>query len=456
MCDTFVALPTATTDGSVILGKNSDREPNEAMALDFIPGSNHAPGRRVRCTYIDIPQVRQTLSVLIGRPFWMWGAEMGANERGVAIGNEAVFTRMPVMRGKALTGMDLLRLALERSGTAEQAVEVIVGLLADHGQGGICGYTDRRMAYHNSFLLADPSDAWVLETAGDLWAAKRIASTWSISNRLTLADDFNRSHPQLIDTARDRGWLKPGRPFSFRACYSDWFNTTFSFASTRQDRCLRQIGAPGSNGTRKLDLAGAFRLLRDHDTSGYLPASHLFMDRICMHAANPLSRGFQTTGSLVAHLSHESTTCWATGTAAPCTSIFKPLRFSPHGMPDTGSAPAAVYDEQCLWWRHEGLHRGLLLDYDDRLPDFAAARDALEHAFLEKSVGSTNQVSTALCREAFQEADAFTQSWIDRIHAMPVKRPPGWVYRRYWQGLNRKAGMPFDAHQPSPSSPLQR
>ena len=273
---------------------------------------------------------------------------MGANEKGLVIGNEAVFTRMPVNRGDALTGMDLLRLALERAGTAEQAVEVIVGLLADHGQGGICGYTDRRMAYHNSFLCADPSDAWVLETAGGLWAAKRITDAWTISNRLTLDDDFDRSHPKLIDTARLKGWLKPGRTFSFKRCYSDWFNTTFSFSSTRQGRCRQQIDSPQSKAAVRLNLAGALRLLRDHDTPGYLPATHLFMDRVCMHAANPVSRGFQTTGSLVAHLTPHSPTYWATGTSAPCTGIFKPMQFEMHRMPDTGPAPGAAYNERCL------------------------------------------------------------------------------------------------------------
>lgn len=115
MCDNFVVLPPATGDRSVVFGKNSDREPNEAQVLEYHPPDCHAPGARVKCTYLEISQIRETLGTILCRPFWMWGAEMGANEKGVVIGNEAVFTRMPLNRGQALTGMDLLRLALERT-----------------------------------------------------------------------------------------------------------------------------------------------------------------------------------------------------------------------------------------------------------------------------------------------------------------------------------------------------
>ena len=443
MCDTFVALRTATADGSVLFGKNSDREPNEAMALEFIAGQSHTAHARVKCTYVEIPQVRRTFDVLLCRPFWMWGAEMGANQKGLVIGNEAVFTRMPVNRGQALTGMDLLRLALERAGSAEDAVEVIVGLLSDHGQGGICGYTDQRMAYHNSFLMADPGDAWVLETAGDLWAAKRITDTWAISNRLTLDDNFDRSHPLLVDTARKKGWLKPDQTFSFNACYSDWFNTTFSFASTRRDRCLRNASACRSTGMEKLTLPGALNILRDHDTSGYNPAAHLFMDRVCMHAANPISRGFQTTGSLVAHLTAGAQTYWATGTAAPCTGIFKPLWFGAHGMPEPEPPPGPVYDEGCRWWRHERLHRSILMNYSERLSTFTETRDALEGNFLDQFASSIGEKMTmAPSREAFDRADNLTRTWADRLGAMPVEHSPGWTYRKYWNALNNKARMP--------------
>ncbi len=112
MCDTVVALGSATADGVMLFGKNSDREPNEAQQLLRVPAASHAPGSVVKCTYVEIPQVEQTFEVLLSKPFWMWGAEMGSNEHGVAIGNEAVFTKVPYEKGPALLVMDLLRLEL--------------------------------------------------------------------------------------------------------------------------------------------------------------------------------------------------------------------------------------------------------------------------------------------------------------------------------------------------------
>ena len=168
MCDTFVALSSATKDNSVIFGKNSDREPNEAQVLEYHPGQIFKKNDKADCTYIRIPRAKETNGVLICRPFWMWGAEMGANDKGVVIGNEAVFTKMAPAKKPALTGMDMLRLALERAASAEQAMEVIIGLLADWGQGGVCGYEDRRLVYHNAYIVTDKHQAWVLETSGPL------------------------------------------------------------------------------------------------------------------------------------------------------------------------------------------------------------------------------------------------------------------------------------------------
>jgi len=94
MCDTIVALGSATEEGFALFGKNSDREPDEVQNILIVPRKKHKPNETVQCSYLTIPQVPETARVLLCQPFWMFGAEMGANEYGVVIGNEAIFTRV--------------------------------------------------------------------------------------------------------------------------------------------------------------------------------------------------------------------------------------------------------------------------------------------------------------------------------------------------------------------------
>lgn len=434
MCDTFVATASATGDGSIIFGKNSDREANEAQALEYHPAREYPSGARMKCTYIEIPQVPVTRAVLLCRPFWMWGAEIGANASGLVIGNEAVWTRKPLNRKGALTGMDMVRLALERAETAEQGVDIMAGLLHDFGQGGICGYRDRRMVYHNSFILADPQTAWVMETAGPFWAAKRIQGTYAISNGLTLGDDFDRAHPDL---AR----LKTGgKSLHFARHFSDRFYTFFSASRTRRSCIQEQLAAADG----QIDTPFAIRVLQDHGASSYRPDSHWLGDRICAHAANGLTRNAtQTTGSLVAHLHPNRSTLWATGTSAPCTSIYKPVWFAGEVLPDIGPPPQSHFDPASLWWFHEQFHRRLLFDFEQGRAACSEEQQILQEQLLQSADAILDRPTWEVTAAAFQRARNWTERQISRLSSMEThsRKPPRWSYRRYWEKQNRQAGI---------------
>jgi dipeptidase len=443
MCDTLVAVGEATADGTVILAKNSDREPNEAQLLTHAPRAQHAPGDRVRCTYIEIPQAPETYEALLSRPFWMWGAEMGMNECGVAIGNEAVFTREPYVKGPALTGMDLLRLALERAATAQTALETIVALLTEHGQGGNCGL-GHKLYYHNAYLIADPAEAWVLETAGRHWAAQRVQGVRSISNGLTIGGEWDLASPGLADYARQKGWLRPGEEFHLARCFGDPFYTRMDGCRPRQARSSQLMREQAE----RISPASMMAALRDHgpraaSDPSWNPGQGWVMDAPCVHASLGPLRPSQTTASLVAHLAADARTAWATGASAPCTGIFKPVYLGAGGLPETGASPEATYAPQSLWWAHERLHRAVLGDYATRLAVYRAERDALEAEFLRQAVGvdASAEARAAFSASCWRRAAEATARWSEAVLATPVRRRSPFLHRIAWAGFNRQAGM---------------
>lgn len=394
MCDTIVIVG----DERVLFAKNSDRDANEAQFLDWQPRRSYPTGSRVRCTWIDIPQVAETNATLLSRPFWIWGAEMGANERGVVIGNEAVFTRQPYATS-GLTGMDLLRLALERADTADRACDVITELLAEHGQGGGCGHENRRFTYHNSFIVADPRQAFVLETAGRESAIETVRGARTISNGLTIPD--------------------------FAAKHSDWLKTRVSACRARRDRTQ----ALAENATGVGDL---FALLRDHGPGRSDPAYSLLnggMDAPCMHAGG-IAVACQTTASWVSDLRPDRSQHWVTGTAAPCVSLFKPARVDE--PVDPGPVPGDVADDRALWWRHERLHRAVMRNPAVLRDHFIPHRDEVEARWVEDPPSS---------RQAFAEATELLEQWTQAVSKQAVKDVrPAWV-RRYWAKRSRRAGL---------------
>lgn len=390
MCDTQVWTAASGT----WFAKNSDREPGEPQPAIRLPRVTGDPRPSLRATHIEIGQVPDRHAVMLSKPGWTWGAEMGVNECGVAIGNEAVFTRR---RGlcPALLGMDLVRLGLERGGSARQALDVIVALLARHGQGGPAGHRDKRFCYDNSFLIADAGESWVLETAGRSWAARRVAGAWAISNALTLRDDWDRASD---DVAAGR--------VDFARCFDTRIMPWLAGARRRRDTglaCLAEV--PDEPGPDRW-----FAHLRA--TNGGIDGDHDPLacgnGDVCLHAAGPIRRS-QTTGSMVAHLTAKGPRVWFTGTSAPCLSLFRPAAFDDRAWAALTPVSREPYAE--LWRRHERVHRRALFD--------AGLRAELR--------ADLRETEAAMLAAAPAEADALARDWdrrqADRIADRPLAFP---------------------------------
>jgi len=355
----------------------------------------------LKCTYIEIPQAEYTREVILCKPSWIWGAEMGVNEAGVAIGNEAVFTKSKTKRAApALTGMDLLRLALERADTAKTSIEIMIALLEAHGQGGNCGF-DHDFRYDNSFLAADANEAYILETSGKNYAAKRAEGPCAISNRLTIA--------------------------GFAEQYTEPIFSHFSRAKQRRCQVLERL-APASG------AAGLMSILRSHP-----PAlegrefARSGVGSVCMHAGGPI--GDHTTGSLVAVLrGGKPATLWVTGASTPCVAAFKPVFWGSHAPP-LFTEPE---DSLQYWLQRERLHRAVIAGQAD-VVDLRGRISLLEAGWLarEQALMSADAPDMAALRALSRDASMREQALIDEFSSADWRNIPGrGGYKRYWKKKN--------------------
>ena len=209
-----------------------------------------------------------------------------------------------------MLGQDLLRLALERSRTAEDAIKVLTSLLAAYGQGGICaektgkGYDD--LTYENSFLIADQSEAWILETIGKEWAAEQVVRSRNISNCLTITTKLDKESGGLRQLALDKNLWDGKEAFNFRKVFS---------SKSGDDRSRYDCGAKYLDqfkDGKKFDIFSMMNILRD-EASG-----------ICRNIQNR----FPTQGSQISVLSKARQVHWFTGTPDPSRSVFKPFIFT--------------------------------------------------------------------------------------------------------------------------------
>ena len=372
-CDTLVLTGAVTASGKNTLCKNSDRPLGEAQPLCFY--------ERTEGKY----------AVLGSRPYWMDGFEMGANEKGLFIGNEAEGSRMPKEAEEGMTGMAMLRIALELSATARDAIDVIGKLLKDNGQNANAHPTmDRR--YENTFILCDPEEAWVMETAGREWAAKKVEDFAAVSNCYQITDDYDLCSEGMVQTIKENRWLRPGEKPNFAKAFTlpadrqrnsvarmrrmqkltveticGCTPAAFSAKNTLQNAEQKPAAS-----AKKMDVHGMQKIFRDH-FEGELNEPRFgscygnFVT-ICMHALTGGIDSSQTAASMF--MSYDDRWkykfLWAAG--LPCLSVYIPLYWvdpekRPMKIPECMSTGGGTYDPASLWWTME--HLSALVSVDE-------------------------------------------------------------------------------------------
>jgi dipeptidase len=351
---------------------------------------------------------------------------MGVNDQGVAIGNEAVFTRGGY--GKTgLTGMDLLRLALERSDSARSAVDMIIALLEQHGQGGDCGFT-KQFFYNNSFLVADSTDVWVLETVGKQWARKKVSGTGAISNLLTIGSDWDELSPAADAFARQKHLRRGEDRMDFAASFSDPLFTTFSRARTRRASSLSSLASAPSATAATMKSA-----LRQHDDPNYaLRAGSV--GSVCMHFGGLV--GDQTVGSMVADLDKSGPVTWVTGASAPCIALFKPIALDAEGAGMFGENQ----QEEALnyWLENERISRNLHNNYAMKHQAIEDLRTPLEQRFEEMMTDAAPEYRKQASRECFELEKEYRVAVWKAIEPLdyPTRHSP--AFSLQWQRENRE------------------
>jgi len=349
------------------------------------------------------------------------------------IGNEAVHSKLPEATAPRLVGMEILRLGLERSRTAAEAVTVMTALISEFGQGKFANNASVR-TYDNGYLIADPHEAYVLETAGHEWAVKRVQTTLGISNVYSVETDWQQLSPGAEQFAIDQTWAMPSARFNFAEAYTVSSRSEGSGAMRRGRSCALLNQRAGTITSQTL-----MAVLRDHST-GHAP-DEPFQNLpnpgsgICMHP-NAAGEGTCSAASLVADLCADNSRLpvyWCS-LYSPCLSLFLPI-FLEGELPVRLTQGDAELSDSSPWWWFYRLNRAVLQDAPRLAPQIRARWQPVQDALFAQAYplaaqaqqlfkqGEANAAERLLSRAMLENAQqmlTLVQSLVHELESEPV------------------------------------
>ena len=221
-CTNFIVAKGASTDGSVICTYNAD-DYGMFQNLCHYPAAKHAPGemRKIidwdtNAFHGEIPEAPETYNV-IGN----------INEYQVTIGETTYGGREEMVDTTGILDYgSLIYIALQRSKTAREAINVMTTLVETYGYN----------SEGETFTICDPNEAWIMEMMGmgpgsqsAVWVAIRIPdnaiSGHANQSRITTFDMKDKKNvlysKNVVKYARKMGWFSgKDSEFSWNAAYA--------------------------------------------------------------------------------------------------------------------------------------------------------------------------------------------------------------------------------------------
>ena len=221
-CTNFIVGKKASADGSVICSYNAD-DYGMFQYLCHYPAAKHAKGEMRKIFDWDtnkyhgeIPEAAETYNV-IGN----------INEYQVTIGETTYGGREEMVDSTGIIDYgSLIYIALQRSKTAREAIQVMTSLANTYGYN----------SEGETFTICDPNEAWIMEMMGKgpgskgvVWVAQRIPdnaicahANQSRIGKFDMRDKKNVMYAKdVVKFARSKGWFSgKDADFSWKNAYA--------------------------------------------------------------------------------------------------------------------------------------------------------------------------------------------------------------------------------------------
>ena len=220
-CTNIIVSKGASADGSVMITYAADSSYKHRFL--YVPSGKFKPGSKVDLETWQYQKVNEVVAQ-VEKTYGIVGL---MNEHQVAIAETTTSGRRELINSEGkLDYASIMLLALQRSTTAREAIQVIDQLVTEYGYNSSA----------ETFSISDANEAWMMEITGKgkgnkgaVWVAARIPDGYiTVHANMSRITSFPENDPEnwlfskdVKSFAIEKGFYDPayGKPFSFKDAY---------------------------------------------------------------------------------------------------------------------------------------------------------------------------------------------------------------------------------------------